>query len=146
MKTGLLIAAAFIVFFTFLWSNILALLSLIGGWRKLSLETPASETKYPGSVTFSFQSVRLGFVNYRSCVRTCFTDAGVIFSTIWPFTFMHSPFIIRYEKISGVKEGDFFGPYVEFTAEDKKIRLTGKSALELGKRIMAPGTAHDNRV
>lgn len=136
MKTGLLIAAAFVVFFIFLWGNILALLSLIGGWRKLNQDSPAPGTKFPGAVVYSFQSLRLGFVNYKSCVRTSFTDAGIIFSTVWPFTFMHSPFIVRYEKISAIKKGNFFGPYIEFTAADKKIRLTGKSALELGNRII----------
>lgn len=144
MKTGLLIAAAFTAFFIFLWGNILALLSLIGGWRKLSLQSPAPETKEPGAVTYSFQSLRLGFVNYNRCARTCFTGPGVIISTIWPFTFMHSPFIIRYEKIADIKKGNFFGPYIEFTTENKKIRLAGKSALELEKRIVMPGKAQGN--
>ncbi|HPS58338.1 MAG TPA: hypothetical protein PK514_09545 [Spirochaetota bacterium] len=144
MKTGLLIAAAFAAFFIFIWGNVLALLSLISGWRKLGILSPAPGTKDPGAVTYSFQSMRLGFVNYNRCARTCFTGAGVIFSTVWPFTFMHSPFIIRYEKISGIKKGNFFGPYIEFTAEDKKIRLAGKSALELEKRIGVPGTAQGN--
>lgn len=146
MKTGILIAAAFAVFFIFLWSNILVLLSLIGGWRRLSTDSPAPQTEGPSDVRYSFQSIRLGFVNYNRCVRVRFTGAGIIFSTIWPFTFMHSPFIIRYEKIISVKTGNFFGPYIEFTAFEKKIRLAGKSAMELEKRIMAPGTAHDTHV
>lgn len=144
MKTGLLIAAAFAVFFIFLWSNVLALLSLLGGWRRLSIDSPAPQTEGTGDVLFSFQSIRLGFVNYNRCARIRFTGAGIIFSTIWPFTFMHNPFIIRYDKISRVKTGNFFGPYIEFTAGDKKIRLAGKSALELEKRIRPEGTAHLN--
>lgn len=145
MKTGLLIAAAFAVFFVFLWSNILTLLSFVSGWRRLSIDSPAPGTAVPGEVTYSFQSMRLGFVNYNSCVRARFTDPGIIFSTIRPFTFMHSPFIVRYEKISGVKTGKFFLPFIEFTAEGKKFRISGKSALELERRIMAPGTAQDSR-
>lgn len=140
MKTGLLIVTAFVIFFLFLWNNILALLSFIGGWRRLSIESPAPDTAGHGDVQYSFQTMRLGFVNYKGCIRVRFTPAGMVFSTIWPFTFMHSPFIIRYDKISGIKTGNFFGPYVEFTAEEKKLKLTGKSAVELEKRMnITPG-------
>ena len=144
MKTGLLIAVTFTVFFIFLLGNILALLSLLGGWRRLSIDSPVPETTGFGDISYTFQSVRLGLISYNRCARIRFTGAGVIFSTIWPFTFMHSPFIIRYEKITNVKTGNLFGPYIEFTAENKKIRLTGKSSLELERRLRAADLLPDN--
>lgn len=138
MFTALLIVTGIISFTVLVFMCVLAILSFAGGWRRLSIISPAPEVIQPDSVIYSFQSMRLGFVNYNMVLYTRFTDAGIIVSTFWPFTFMHKPFIIRYSGIRDIKKGSFFGPYVQFTTGGKKIRLQGRCAAELEKRMFAP--------
>ena len=48
---------------------------------------------------------------------------------------MHRPFMINYDKISDLKKGSLFAPFVVFRFYGKKIKLQGKCAIELEKRI-----------
>jgi len=144
MMTAFLIVAGVIAFTVLLFGCVLALISLAGGWHRLSQVSPAPEIIAPGAVIYSFQSMRLGFANYNLIVYTKFTDAGIIISTFWPFTFMHRPFIIRYDRISDISKGNFFGPYLFFRFDKKKIRLQGRCAAELEKRMISAGSARDS--
>ena len=139
MFTAFLIVSGIISFTVLLFICILSILSLAGGWRRLSTISPAPGTIEPGPVIYSFQSMRLGFVNYNMIVYTAFTDAGIIVSTFWPFTFMHRPFIIRYNRIRDLKKGSFFGPYLVFSIDGKKIRLQGRCTMELELRMIGTG-------
>lgn len=135
MKTALFAGAAFVIFFLSLFSSIIALLSLVSGWRRLSATSPAPGTSEPGAPVYRFQNLVLGVVRYNRCVDITFTSAGIIFSPMWPFSFMHRPFIIRYDRISNIRNGSFLGPYVAFKAEGKNIQIRGKSTIQLEKRI-----------
>lgn len=141
MFIAFLIVIGIISFTVLLFICVLAILSLVGGWRRLSTISPSPETVQADCVIYSFQSMRLGLISYNMIVYTKFTDEGIIISTFWPFNFMHRPFIIRYNRISDIKKGSLLGPYVVFRLDGKKISLQGECARELEKRIFSGHSA-----
>lgn len=132
MNTVILIVIAFIVWFGAVWTSVLTLLSLIGGWRKLSLTYPASLSAVTrDGERFPYVSARFGFINYRSCVSITFTETGILFTVMKLFSIMHSPIHIPYSKISGIEKGKLFLTYTGFSVDGKKILLYG----EAGERL-----------
>ena len=129
------IAAGGIVFTVLLFIIVLSILSFVGGWRRLEIVSPAPDRLRGTGERYAFQSMGLGFVNYNMCISIEFTAEGIIVSAFRPFSFMHKPFMIRYEKISDIKRGRFFSPFVVFRAEGKRIRLQGRCIDELENRI-----------
>lgn len=136
MMLTLLIISAFIVWFSSLWVGVLSLLSLIGGWKKQSRIYPLKSTdKADNAVRYSMSSLKMGFVNYRSCVNISFTETGIILETIKIFSIMHPPLFIPYYKISDAQQGKFFITYTSFRIGDKKITIYGKPGDEIFSRL-----------
>ncbi len=144
MTLTLTIIAAFIIWFSSLWVAILSLLSFVGGWNRLSRLYPLKSTDNIGHPErFSMSSMKMGFVNYRSCLNISFTETGLIIEAMKIFSIMHKPLFIPYNKISGTQSGKFFfTTYTAFTVEGKKIALYGKAGEVLLTRISLPGVSH----
>ena len=120
MMLTAVIIAAFIVWFSSLWVAVLSLLSFIGGWKKLSRLYPLkSSDKNNTAQKYSMSSLKMGFVNYRSCVNISFTETGIILETIKIFSVMHPPLFIPYYKITDAQRGKFFITFTSFKAGDK---------------------------
>jgi hypothetical protein len=138
MKLTLLIIAAFIIWFSSLWVAVLSILSFIGGWNSLSRLYPlAPSEKNNAAVKYSMSSMRLGFVNYRSCAGISFTGTGVIFEMMKIFSIMHKPLFIPYSAISEAEKGKFFTTYTKCRVENKKIIIYGKAGDELFSRLQS---------
>jgi len=143
MKLTLIIIAAFVIWFSSIWIAVLSLLSIIGGWKTLSRIYPLSlNGRESNTVKYSMSSMRMGFVNYRSCVTISFTGTGIILETMKIFSIMHKPIFIPYTKISGIKKGKlFFSTYTSFIVENKKIVIYGKAGDELFSRLSTAGSS-----
>jgi hypothetical protein len=138
MRFTLLIIAAFIIWFSSLWVAILSILSFIGGWNALSRLYPLSASeRNNAAVKYSLCSMKLGFVNYRSCANISFTETGVILEMMKIFTIMHKPLFIPYSRISGAEKGKFFTTYTQCSVENKKIVIYGKAGDELFARLQS---------
>lgn len=135
MGLAIAIIAGAVIFTCLLFIFVLSVLSFAGGWRKLAIVSPVPERLMGTGDKYTFQSMRLGLVNYNMCVSIEFTNEGMVISTFKPFSFMHAPFLVRFEKISGFSKGRFFSPYIVFNFEGKRIRLQGNCIDELENRI-----------
>ncbi len=137
MPLTLLIIAAFIIWFSSLWVAVLSLLSIIGGWNKLSRLYPLKLTDKTGHPEkYSMSSMKMGFANYRSCMNISFTETGFIIEAVKIFSVMHKPLFIPYNKISNIQSGKiFFTTYISFTIEDKKIAIFGKAGEVLSTKL-----------
>jgi len=144
MTLTLIIIAAFIIWFSSLWVAILSLLSFIGGWNRLSRLYPLKSTdNISHSERFSMSSMKMGFVNYRSCIHISFTETGLIIEALKIFSIMHKPLFIPYNKISDTLSGKFFfTTYTAFTVEGKKIAIYGKAGEVLSSRISLAEASH----
>jgi hypothetical protein len=139
MTLTFIIITGFILWFTLLWIFVLSIMSVIGGWKKLSRLYPPPLSHASGSaVKFSMCSAGLGFVRYRNIVNITFTQTGIIMEVIKIFSFMHRPVFLPYEKMKEAQKGKFFSTYIKFMIEDKKITIYGKAGDELFSRIPDP--------
>ena len=141
MKFTLFIIAAFIIWFSSIWVAVLSLLSFIGGWKTLSRLYPLTfASEGHNAVKYSMSSIKMGFVNYRSCVNVFFTETGIIFKIMKIFSVMHKPLFIPYDKISEAQQGKLFiSTYTSFIIENKKITIYGKAGDELFLRLKSRG-------
>jgi len=138
MEFTIIIIAAFIIWFSSIWIAVLTLLSIIGGWKALSTLNPVKPAdRNIHDARYSMSSLKLGLINYRSCVNVFFTETGIIFDIMKIFSIMHKPVFIPYNKISGAAAGKFFSTYAEFKVDGKKIILYGKAGDELLSRLAA---------
>lgn len=136
MMLTAVIIAAFIVWFSSLWVAVLSLLSFIGGWKKLSRLYPLkSSDKNNTARKYSWSSIKMGFVNYRSCINISFTGTGIILETIKIFSIMHQPLFIPYNKITDLQKGKFFITFTSFILGEKKITIYGKAGEEIFSRL-----------
>jgi hypothetical protein len=83
----------------------LPLVSLLGGWRRLSEFFPAANP--PEGTRFRMQSGSIGLVNYSSCLTIYSNDDGVYLSTLWPFRLGHPPLLIPWGEIHDVTTSRF---------------------------------------
>lgn len=137
MKLTIIIVAAFIVWFSSLWIAVLSVLSIVGGWKKLSGIFPLSPYNRTDTVVkYSMSSIKIGLINYNSCALVSFTESGIIIEMIKIFSVMHKPLFIPYERMSGARRGKvFFSMYTSFTVENKTIMIFGKPGDELCERL-----------
>jgi len=142
MTLTLIIIGSFIVWFSSLWVAILSLMSIIGGWKGLSRIHPLTpDVLNEHAVKYSMSSIKLGLINYRSCVNVSFTETGIIFEIIKIFSVRHKPLFIPYNKIANVENGRNFFTYTKFIIDGKRIVLYGKAGDELLSRFPSAGSS-----
>lgn len=140
MEFTLLIITAFIIWFSTVWIAVISLLSFISGWSALGRSYPAGFSGDNILISkFPMSSIKLGFVNYRSCITISFTGTGIKIEIMKLFSLKHKPLFIPYDKISGVKKGRVSASFTEFMIGTKKILFFGKPGDELFSRLCPPG-------
>jgi len=112
MTITFIIIAGMIIWFIILWTLVISILSIISGWRKLSILYPDPlMPEDESSVKFSMCSLKLGFISYNSIVHITFTGYGIILRVMKIFSFMHKPIYISLMKKSPVwKKAEYFSP------------------------------------
>lgn len=125
----LLIPLLFLPFFILLWIGITGLIAVIGGWRGLAQSNPVPAVLNETGVTYSFQSLRLGFMGtYNSSMNVTVYSRGIRLAPFFLFSVFHRPIYIGYDAMSNIEYGRFIAPYVTFLASNRRIRIYGKSA------------------
>ncbi|HOP62382.1 MAG TPA: hypothetical protein PK358_09605 [Spirochaetota bacterium] len=131
-----LIAIGSFVFFAGLWCAVLSILSLVGGWNRLSKKFAAPEHLINAGKEHTFQSVRFRVVNYSLCVKVRITETGIILDVMKLFRFMHRPLFIPYTEMKDPSTGKFITDYIVFRLDNIKIEIYGSSAEEIRKRLI----------
>jgi hypothetical protein len=136
MTLTLILIIGLAIWFVFLWTLVMTLLSLISGWRRFSLLYPAPVTAGDNtSLKFSMCSIRVGLISYNNIADVIFSHSGIVLKVMKIFSFMHKPIFIPYEKITDVMQGRKFFIYTSFKVDGKKIFFYGKPGEELYSRM-----------
>lgn len=103
----------FPVFFVGMWCLVSVLLSRMGGWHRLGAKfralRPANGTRH------RMQSIRLGLVNYNSCLTIHISDEGLHLATILPFRLAHPPLLIPWSELQKpVAKKSLWMTWIEF--------------------------------
>lgn len=129
------------------WFFVVGLISLTGGWRKLSETYSPSDTFISSNAEkFSFQTVFLGLMaQYKNSINVYLTEDGIWLKPVWLFTFMHKPLFIQYQMMSEPKARKlvfFFG--IEFHLTGKRVLIYGRSAEAIKARLFKRGQKIEN--
>jgi len=125
-------AAWFFPAFLLLWLLVCGILSLVGGWRKLS-ERFANGDSFEGE-RFRFCSGSVGFVNYNSCLFATVGTAGIALSILPLYRFMHPRLVIPWsEVVRCERESSFMrrGIRLHLAGFDLRLVLRGN----VGERV-----------
>lgn len=88
---------ALLLVFPLFYCFILSVLAFLGGWTVLASLYRAKPK--PHSFAQSFQSGKVGFVNYGSCLFIASDSAGIYLSTQAAFRFRHPPLAIPWSDL-----------------------------------------------
>lgn len=130
-----LIVIGFFIIFGGFWCAVLAILSLAGGWDRLSKKFPAPEHLLTTGKEFRFQSARFRVVNYSLCVTVRVHDDGTTISVMKLFGFRHKPIFIPYTEMKEPSTGRFITEYLVFRADTVRVEIHGSSAEEIRLRL-----------
>jgi len=100
---------AFVLAFAGLWSFVLWLISILGGWSKLANQFRRRESVT--GTTWWFQSAELRRFapgNYGSCLRIVANQDGIGFSVLFPFRICHPPLFFPWSDILVEQKMVFF--------------------------------------
>jgi hypothetical protein len=123
-------------FFALLWVGITGLIWVMGGWRALAQSNPVPAVFPEAGETFSFQSVRFGFLgNYNLCVTITVYSDGVRITPIFLFSLFHKPLYFSYTAMNNPAFGRFLLHYMTFNSAGRKIMITGKSARVIKEKL-----------
>lgn len=75
----------------------LGLLSRIGGWSEMAAMFECDNL--PDGNQSYFQSARIGWINYGSCLILMASDSGLYMSVLPLFRFGHPPLLIPWDRI-----------------------------------------------
>lgn len=138
--TPVFAAAAFVVF----WCTIIAVISVMGGWYRLSRLYPAGDTSFRiedehQSRTFRWASLSLGPrllpTNYGNCVTVVVSDEVVQISVIILFRTLHPPLFIPWSAVRNCSLDRHFMIFTRATVEvagsTHPLRFYGSCAREI---------------
>jgi hypothetical protein len=134
------------VLFLCFWSLVVALISIVGGWRYLAKSYPAEETTFRiagGNVgkRFRWTSLVLGPrffpTNYGNCVNVVVNDLGIRIAVMPLFRTLHPPILIPWSAIERStldRQFQFFTrATVEVTGSAHPLRFYGNCAREIDR-------------
>ena len=101
----------------------------MGGWKDLS-EYYRTEEQFRGK-NWYFQSLKLGIVNYNSCVTFGLNETSIFLSVLPIFRIGHPPLLIPLKELQGTEYKGLFFKYVDIIPQKAKgqtIRLFRKQA------------------
>ncbi len=130
------IVPLFIICFALLWTGVIGLIAVLGGWRSLAAAYPLPARTLGEGRRFGMQSMRLGFLgNYNSVLAITVYRDGVVLVPIMLFKAFHPPVFIPFTAMAGAKRGKFILHWVSFRAGKKNIRITGSSASGIAEAL-----------
>ncbi|HPF08012.1 MAG TPA: hypothetical protein PK293_18350 [Spirochaetota bacterium] len=129
------IVIGFLIFFAGLWCAVLAILSLAGGWNRLSKKFPAPEHLLSSGKEFRFQSARFRIVNYSLCTTLRIHEEGIAISVMKLFSFRHKPLFIPYVEMKDPSTGRFITEYIVFRTDSVRVEVHGSAAEEIRIRL-----------
>ncbi len=103
----LLIPVFFVLFGGGLAAAIISLLAFVSGWRTLAARFPAPPGFHGGKL-YTWQSGRLGMVNYNNVLRVGVSPQGLHLACGFPFHFMHPPLLIPWAQITNLQQQKVF--------------------------------------
>jgi hypothetical protein len=127
----LLIPVFFVIFGGGLAAAIVSLLAFLSGWRALASRFPAPPGFTEGKL-FSWQSGRIGIVNYNNILRVRVSAQGLHLACGFPFHFMHPPLLIPWAQITDIKQ--------------QKILAWPVTLLTIGTPKIATVTLHNRKI
>jgi len=96
------------------------LISFIGGWRQLSMVYPRKNL--PVGRRFSWQTMKLGFSNYGSCITIHSSAEGLDLSVMFIFRVGHPPLFIPWSEFQEARARRFLWyKYVEIDIGSPKL-------------------------
>jgi len=103
----LLIPVLFVLFGGGLAAAIISLLAFVSGWRTLAARFPAPPGFNEGRF-YTWQSGRLGVVNYNNVLRVGVSPQGLFLACQFPFHFLHPPLLIPWAQITNLQQQKVF--------------------------------------
>lgn len=117
VTTWLMVALIIIVwpvFFIVLWSGIIFLMSVLGGWRRLARRYRTTE-KPVGSKSYPFVSGMVGIARYKRVLTITIADEGMFIEIRWIFRIGHPALFIPWQDIHDARKITlFYWEYVGF--------------------------------
>ena len=122
------------------WCVLSALLAWLDGWRALARHYRA--VGLPTGQTFSWQSGRIGWLDYNGCLTIRVCEDGLYLAVWPPVVFSHPPLLLPWSKLHVVSVRDkWWGRDVTLTVGTPplaRIRLPLK-VLDAADRLRPPG-------
>ena len=129
-----LILPIFLIFFFGMWSVMLTLVSVLGGWNSLAKSFPMDST-IAGRVlkSFSFNSVRFSiFGTYSNCINVILTENGILLKPMLLFRFMHKPIFLPWNKIENTERRKIlFSTRCTIQVDLKEVQFFGATGDEI---------------
>lgn len=104
---GLVGLLAFVGF----WCLLLVVLSTVSGWRRLARSF--ATRRLPAGRAFGWQSARVGWVSYNSCLRLHAAADGLFIQPLLPFRLAHRLLFIPWSELRDGQRRRLLG--VDFT-------------------------------
>lgn len=103
------------IFFILLWSAIVMLMSLLGGWRRLAGRYRAAE-RPAGGRTIPYVTGMIGMSRYKRLLSVTVNERGMFIEIRWIFRLMHPTLFIPWSDIRNARKINLF--YWEFIGFD----------------------------
>lgn len=116
----------------FLFRPVLRLLSSLSGWQKLATRFPEIESPFEAT-TWRFCSVRLGGIDYKSCVTITLSEQHVTLKVGFPFRDFHPNLSIPRSAIERGVGSKFWITEFLIAEERTSLWISNRVAQELLK-------------
>jgi type IV secretory pathway VirB6-like protein len=113
-----------------LFRPMLRLLSSLSGWQNLSTRFPEIDGQFEAT-TWRFCSVRLGGIDYKSCVTTTLSEEHVTLKVGFPFRDFHPNFSIPCSLLDRGLRSTFWMKEFLITDEQTSLWLSNRVASKL---------------
>ena len=126
-----------VIGFFLYWNFLLMIISILGGWNRLSKEHNGEGINELTDEVFHFQSLKLGyFVSYSSSLTVTFYESGFSMKPFFLFSFFHNPVFIKYEELDNFEMKSFLGfKYAICCLNGKRLTFSGKFVSVLYDKI-----------
>ena len=122
--------------FVVTWAFACALLSIVGGWRRLALKFPASSAIDGEKYRFASMSLVSGHfpVRYNNSLFVTVGRSGLALSVLFLLRVMHPPLFIPWSAVETVRPERFWlvgGTAVHLRGFNKRLLFRGRAGKEI---------------
>jgi hypothetical protein len=109
------------IFFICLWSAIVFLTSLLGGWRRLARRYATTERPH-GDRVIRYVTGMVGISRYRRLLTVTVNSGGMFLEVRWIFRVGHRTLFIPWSAIHKAQTRHFyFGDFIAFEIGERKV-------------------------